>query len=159
MHSAADSNHFDVYKLIIENIKDKNPSTFDGTTPFHLAAKHGHFKICELIMDYLEDKNPGKHNGWTPFHFAAKNGHIKICKLIMDCLKNKNPSTNGGSTPFHFAADNGHLKVMVVQIGQKFQTFEIRTNSYSAGQKLCKTANFYLSLFSAYFELCNSLIG
>ena len=50
-HFASDKGHFDICKLIIDNVNDKNPSQNDGETPLHNAANGGHFEICKLIID------------------------------------------------------------------------------------------------------------
>ena len=47
-----------VYKSIIENIAEKNPSDYYGNTPFHLAACLGHFNLCEIIIEYLCNNCP-----------------------------------------------------------------------------------------------------
>ena len=133
LHFAAERGHLAVYRLIMENMVDKNPfvSTISGTmnweytkrgrififgprgaTPLHLAAKNGHFQVCKLIIDNVVDKNPEDHdNKWTPFHLAASNGHLPVCQLLFDNIWDKNPRDNEDWTPVHSAVQNGHLSV------------------------------------------------
>ena len=54
LHMAAYKGYFEICKIIIENVEDKNPSRNDGTTPLYMAAQFGHFKICKLIMDNVQ---------------------------------------------------------------------------------------------------------
>ena len=80
---AASKGHLEVCKLIIQNLHDKNPTTFEGT-PLHLAAQEGHLEVCKFIMENTKDKNPQRRNDWTtPLHKGAENGHLEVCDLII----------------------------------------------------------------------------
>ena len=68
----------------MENLRDKNPASQNGMTPFHSATHNGHLEVCKLIIENVEDKNPQDHLGMTPLHIAASNGYSAICKLIID---------------------------------------------------------------------------
>ena len=46
-----------MFKLIFENVEDKNPITFQGDTALHLAAFNGDLEICKYIISKVEDKN------------------------------------------------------------------------------------------------------
>ena len=94
-----------VCKLIIKNVKDKNPRNhFVRTTPLHLAATRSHLEVCKLIIEFIENKNSqNKWNG-TPLHEAAGYGHLQVCKLIIENIEDKNPKNNLGDTPLHLAA-------------------------------------------------------
>ena len=40
-----------VYRLIMDMVKEKNPARRDyGSTPLHMAAANGHLDICQLIL-------------------------------------------------------------------------------------------------------------
>jgi len=62
LHLAVKNGQNHLFKLIMENVDDKNPiihgNTLNPLTPFHLAAKNGNFPICQLIMDSIENKIP-----------------------------------------------------------------------------------------------------
>ena len=49
-HFAAIQGHLDVWKLLAENLLDKNPKDESGRTPFHLAALEGHLQIFKQII-------------------------------------------------------------------------------------------------------------
>ena len=49
--------HFEICKLIVENVEDKNPAAKDGSTPRYIAAKRGHFDIHKLILKSMENAN------------------------------------------------------------------------------------------------------
>ena len=80
---AAECGHVQSFKLIFEEIEEKNPKDNNGITPLHIAAAHGYVEICKMILDSVPDKNPKAWNGKTPLHFAAKNGHEIIFNMIM----------------------------------------------------------------------------
>jgi ankyrin repeat protein len=48
-HSASKKGHFDACKLLIKNVKDKNPTALDGCTLLLLATKDGHLEIVRLM--------------------------------------------------------------------------------------------------------------
>ena len=54
LHVAAGVGHFEICKLIIDNIENKNPkSNIGGRTPFHCAAENGDPRICQYIIDNI----------------------------------------------------------------------------------------------------------
>ena len=102
LHDAAGSgnrNRMEIFKLIFDNVEDKEPKDNDGRIPLHHAAKYGHLEICKLIIGEIEDKNPTDSRGWTPLHSAAQNGHEEIYNLIASQVVDKNPRACDGTTP------------------------------------------------------------
>ena len=113
MHVAIREGYFDVFQLISNYTKEKNPINHNGDTALHVAAKKGDLEMCKMIMEHIDDKNPKKrplYNGTTPLHEAANAGHLQTCKLIMKYLDNKNPCNNFGETPLHEAARGGQFE-------------------------------------------------
>ena len=49
--------HFEIFKLIFENVEDKNPVDYQKNTLLHFAARKGHLEICKYIVSKVEDKN------------------------------------------------------------------------------------------------------
>ena len=74
---AALNGHFDICKLIIANLSEKNPSNSSGVTALHWAAKNGHLEVCQLLIENVQEKNPQCNQGFTPFHEAATGGRFK----------------------------------------------------------------------------------
>ena len=89
----------EIFKLIFDNVQDKEPKNKDGRTPLHHAAKYGNLEVCKLIIGETENKNPTDSAGWTPLHCAAQNGHEEICELIASKVVDKNPRACDGTTP------------------------------------------------------------
>ena len=108
---AAHMGYYDICKLIIANMVDKNPARHDGVTPLYLAAQNGHYKICELLISNVDDKNPAIYDGVTPLYIAAVRGHYDICKLIITNVDNKNPARHDGFTPLYVAAQRGFYEI------------------------------------------------
>ena len=71
-----------IFKLIIKNIENKNPTDKIGWTPFHEAARNGHWKICKVIIDNVRNINPVDNYGRTPLDVAKWKQHFKVCTLI-----------------------------------------------------------------------------
>ena len=74
LHDAAVFGQFETFGLIMELVKDNNPTNNIGITPLHNAALNNHLKICRLIIGNVNDKNPRCNLGNTPLHAAAQNG-------------------------------------------------------------------------------------
>ena len=58
LHIAVQNGHFEICRLIIEKVENKNPTDDYGWTPFHFAARYGFYDICRLFINKVEDKNP-----------------------------------------------------------------------------------------------------
>ena len=92
-HEAAEEGHYEVCKLIIENVLDKNPRDNNGNTPLHMAAFWGHLNTCTLIVEKGRKKNPVNNDGETPYDLALmgkeelENEFSEICNFLIDeCL-------------------------------------------------------------------------
>ena len=118
LHQAALNGHFNVVELILNSVRDKNPSVWMGCgiTPLHRAAENGHVSVCELIMSHLKDKNPRDDNGNTPLHSAALKGHFELCRLILDNIKLDQDlsslNNNVWKTPLDLARRRGHTEII-----------------------------------------------
>ena len=55
LHWAAEKGHFDICKLILQNVDNKNPRNQFGRTPLSDAEKNGHEEICNLIKSALKN--------------------------------------------------------------------------------------------------------
>ena len=52
-HMAASKGHFDICKLIIDNVDNKNLASNNGSTSLQEATQNGQLEICKLIIDSL----------------------------------------------------------------------------------------------------------
>ena len=78
LHIAAEKGHFDICKLILENMEDKNPAMFGRKTPLAIAALNGHIDICKLIIENLENKKLASDNNFTLLYYAAFAGFFYL---------------------------------------------------------------------------------
>ena len=74
MRDAAHHGQLQMFKVISQDMTDKNPPMTDGWTPLHSVAQRGHLQICQFIMEHVENKSPRCNNGVTPLYMAAQNG-------------------------------------------------------------------------------------
>ena len=83
LHIAAESGHYLICKMIMENIVDKNPRGKFGLTPLHLAADRGHIEICKLFVEQGGVfPNPKCDKGLTPLHYGALKSQGNICQYL-----------------------------------------------------------------------------
>ena len=55
LHLAAKKGHLSICELILENVEEKDPKSYDdgyAKTPFDFAKSNGHSKICRLIKNF-----------------------------------------------------------------------------------------------------------
>ena len=55
LHDAAGNGHVETCKMILENMQDKNPADYYGSTPLGFAVQQGHTEICQIIINELDD--------------------------------------------------------------------------------------------------------
>ena len=87
LHTAVHYNNVELFRFIIENVKEKNPavniySYKDAKqTPLHLAAAKGNLEICKIIIANVGDLSclDEKFCGKTPFEAAREKNHLDIC--------------------------------------------------------------------------------
>ena len=123
---AVRKNRIDIVRLILEfgvnpnpemavdfDVKKKEHSYTEGTTPLHVAAKHGRVEIFNLIAQSTQNMNPPDVEKLTPMHWAASKGHLEICQILSQNINasDLNPANIDGSTPLHFAASRGHIEI------------------------------------------------
>ena len=84
--------HFEIIKLIFDNIEDKNPLDDVKNTILHYAAQKGHLEICKYIVSRVEDKNlalnsKNIYNG-TPLERARYYNQQQIVDYLTSQIKN-----------------------------------------------------------------------
>ena len=78
LHLAARDGQYNICKLILSKITDKNPADNNGITPFHLAARKclEYKKLCQLFIENIEEKYPKDDKGKPPLTESA------LCSLM-----------------------------------------------------------------------------
>ena len=82
LHFASDRGHFEVCKLILENISEKNPRNNNGDTPLHIAASNGHLEICTFMIANGAEKYALNIRRKTPKDLAIRGKHVKVIELF-----------------------------------------------------------------------------
>ena len=98
LHFAAQNGHLEVFKYLMEMVKEKEPITKEiansyvgKSTPFHLAFRLCNWKICEYILENVDGiLNPNKSPSWkafyNPLYAAAHWGNLELCEKIIKKL-------------------------------------------------------------------------
>ena len=74
--------NFDVCKILIQNVTNKQPRDKLGRTPLHYAAQECHLDICSLILENVNEKHPKDDLGSTPKDVAVERKNEEIVKLF-----------------------------------------------------------------------------
>ena len=82
LHRAICNGHFDVFKLIFEQVENKNPPDRDGFTPLHIAAYRAKLDFCKYIIEQVENKSPTNRYGKTPRDLAIELNRYQIVQLF-----------------------------------------------------------------------------
>ena len=119
-------NYFETFRLIFENVANKNWRNAWVNTPLHIAVDKGcfevynlnslatlggHLELYKLILGNTKVKTPEDVDGCTPLHCAAMNGHFYVCKFILEHIDGKNSINNLGTTTRSAAFSKGHLNI------------------------------------------------
>jgi ankyrin repeat protein len=120
---AAESNHVNIVKALIEAGADANKARGDRITPLFIAAHEGHVHVVSALLAAGARMDKGMKNGYRPLHKAAANGNADVVKALLNegeaQLKMQNlmdMETKKGNTPLNLAAQNGHLEVVKVLV-------------------------------------------
>lgn len=91
---AAQENHIEVVKFLLNNNANQSLATEDGFTPLAVALQQGHEKVVAIL---LENDSKGKIR-LPALHIAAKKNDVKAAALLlnndpnMDLSPEVNPS-------------------------------------------------------------------
>ncbi|MHC1682953.1 MAG: ankyrin repeat domain-containing protein [Clostridiaceae bacterium] len=76
--------HFEIFKILIENKADVNKVTDYGFTPLHLASEKGGKVFINPLVEAGADVNAVDKFGFTPLVGAVLAGNISVINLFMD---------------------------------------------------------------------------
>uniref|UniRef100_A0A8C6JFW8 Uncharacterized protein n=1 Tax=Melopsittacus undulatus TaxID=13146 RepID=A0A8C6JFW8_MELUD len=112
MHMAAQGDHLDCVRLLLQYGADIDDITLDHLTPLHVAAHCGHHRVAKLLVEKGAKPNSRALNGFTPLHIACKKNHIRVMELLLKTGASIDAVTESGLTPLHVAAFMGHLPIV-----------------------------------------------
>ncbi|KAF7667000.1 hypothetical protein LDENG_00084400 [Lucifuga dentata] len=111
LHCAAQYGHFEVVRMLLEELTDPTMRNNKFETPLDLAALYGRLEVVKLLLTAhpnLLSCNTKKH---TPLHLASRNGHLSVVEVLLDAGMDINYETEKGSA-LHEAALFGKTEVV-----------------------------------------------
>ena len=121
LHLAAQCGQMDMFEIILDEEKDKDPRNNMGETPFLAACRKGCINIALILLNRTDelkiDLNTHTKNyyGHGAFHLACVHGHSEIAEII---IKNSsklkiglNSKNSDGCSAFHLACWQGHSEI------------------------------------------------
>ncbi|XP_012992228.2 ankyrin-1a isoform X12 [Esox lucius] len=138
LYMAAQENHLEVVKFLLENGANQSIPTEDGFTPLAVALQQGHENVVALLINYgtkgkvrlpalhiaarnddtrtaavLLQNDPNadvqSKTGFTPLHIAAHYENLNVAQLLLNRGANVNFTPKNGITPLHIASRRGNV--------------------------------------------------
>ncbi|XP_032366440.1 ankyrin-2-like, partial [Etheostoma spectabile] len=97
---AAQENHMDVVRYLLENGGNQSTATEDGFTPLAIALQQGHNQVVSVL---LENDTKGKVR-LPALHIAARKDDTKSAALLLQNDHNADVQSKSGFTPLHIDA-------------------------------------------------------
>lgn len=119
MHAAAQNNHVDVVRTLLDLNHELYPVNHNRITPAHLAGAIGNAEVLRVIAERdIAQFNAINENTFFvpgPLHLAAEKGHTSVFKSLKS-LRGVNylARNKSGMTVGHIAAANGHHELIEV---------------------------------------------
>ncbi|XP_071058241.1 ankyrin-3-like isoform X3 [Pseudochaenichthys georgianus] len=120
---AAQENHLDVVRYMLENEGNQSIATEDGFTPLAIALQQGHDSVVSLL---LEHDTKGKVR-LPALHIAARKDDTKSAALLLQNDHNADVQSKmmvnrtteqSGFTPLHIAAHYGNVNVSTLLLNR-----------------------------------------
>lgn len=101
----------EVAKFLIDNVKDINYRSGDGTALSGLAVKYN-----KDLVEYLLKKNANPNipdaNGATPLFWAVKFGNKELTEILLKYKADKTIKDSQGMTPFEYALQTNNKEII-----------------------------------------------
>uniref|UniRef100_A0A8C1RUV5 Ankyrin 2a, neuronal n=1 Tax=Cyprinus carpio TaxID=7962 RepID=A0A8C1RUV5_CYPCA len=114
LYMAAQENHLDVVRYLLENGGNQSIATEDGFTPLAIALQQGHNQVVSLL---LEHDTKGKVR-LPALHIAARKDDTKSAALLLQNDHNADVQSKSGFTPLHIAAHYGNVNVATLLLNR-----------------------------------------
>uniref|UniRef100_A0AAZ3QBM3 Ankyrin 2a, neuronal n=1 Tax=Oncorhynchus tshawytscha TaxID=74940 RepID=A0AAZ3QBM3_ONCTS len=117
LYMAAQENHIDVVRYLLENGGNQSTATEDGFTPLAIALQQGHNQVVSVL---LENDTKGKVR-LPALHIAARKDDTKSAALLLQNDHNADVQSKvrpSGFTPLHIAAHYGNVNVSTLLLNR-----------------------------------------
>ncbi|XP_069782802.1 ankyrin-2-like isoform X3 [Narcine bancroftii] len=111
---AAQENHIEVVKFLLEIGANQSTATEDGFTPLAVALQQGHNQVVAIL---LENDTKGKVR-LPALHIAARKDDTKSAALLLQNDHNADVQSKSGFTPLHIAAHYGNVNVATLLLNR-----------------------------------------
>lgn len=127
--------HFEIFKILIENKADTNKVTNYGFTSLHLAAQKGGKVFIKPLVEAGADVNFENANNYTPLHGVADAGDFKTSNELLQLGANVNAADKYGFTPLVGAVLAGNISVVNLLMDFGVDTLAKVTSAYDIVQE------------------------
>lgn len=101
----------EVAKFLIDNVKDVNYKSQEGTALAGLSVKYNK-DLVEYILIKNANPNIADTNGATPLFWAVKFGNKELTELLLKYKADKSIKDSQGMTPFEYALQTNNKEII-----------------------------------------------
>jgi ankyrin repeat protein len=102
-----DSTKAEIFKMLLDSHKQKDPELLNVGLSLHLAARYGILKNIQALIEGGANPNAKSIEGLTPLHEAAKEGRKPVVEYLISKKVEINPVDKDGYTPMDWAEAMG----------------------------------------------------
>ncbi|ASK30721.1 hypothetical protein CEY12_11600 [Chryseobacterium sp. T16E-39] len=103
--------NIDVAKFLIDNVKDVNYKSQEGTALAGLSVKYNK-ELVTLLLNKNADPNIQDSTGSTPLFWAVKFGNKELIELLLKHKADKQIKDSMGMTPFEYALKTNNKDII-----------------------------------------------
>ncbi|MDW9379895.1 ankyrin repeat domain-containing protein [Chryseobacterium sp. JV558] len=100
-----------VADFLIENVKDVNYKSREGTALAGLAIKYNK-DLVEHLLKKKADPNIADSTGYTPLFWAVKSGNKDLVEQLLKYKADKTKKDSMGMTPFEYALQTNNKEII-----------------------------------------------
>lgn len=100
-----------VADFLIDNVKDVNYKSREGTALAGLAIKYNKDLVEHLLMKKA-DPNIADEMGYTPLFWAVKSGNKDLVEQLLKYKADKTKKDSMGMTPFEYALQTNNKEII-----------------------------------------------
>ncbi|WP_126652397.1 ankyrin repeat domain-containing protein [Chryseobacterium aureum] len=101
----------EVANFLIDNVKDVNYKSREGTALAGLAIKYNK-DLVEHLLKKKADPNIADETGYTPLFWAVKSGNKDLVEQLLQYKADKTKKDAMGMTPFEYALQTNNKEII-----------------------------------------------